>query len=185
MGLLGTVLRIWGEWFAPIHELGHVIFGWLSFNPTFIQKWDQSGSVRTGFMMSLGGYLFEIIVGAALAYMLRKHKWIYPVAMIQVASALYATRYRSDLAGSRVAEAIWYLSGFVAFMVILISAIKAGEERDERTKRDNIERTRRLLARQGKHRQEVHGLGGKSYTRHETVEERPSGPVPRGVNGQP
>ena len=125
--LSGTVLGIYGELTAPIHELGHVIFGWLTLNPTVIAGWNLAAASRDGFIMSLGGYLFEIIFGAGLVFCLRRYKFVYAVGIIHIASALYATSYQGDFPDGSgelfAARIIWSLAGVIGFIVILCSAI--------------------------------------------------------------
>jgi hypothetical protein len=125
------LLELWGRITAPIHELGHVIFGWLSFNPTSIVAWNYVASNRYGFTVQIGGYLFEAIVGAVLAWKLRRYLWVYPVAIIQVSSMLYCINYQGDFIDSTAPGAmlIWRLSGVLAYIVILYSFIASREEK--------------------------------------------------------
>jgi hypothetical protein len=125
------VLELWGRLTAPIHELGHVIFGWLSFNPTIIIGWNYVASNRYGFTVQIGGYLFEAIVGAVLAWKLRRYLWVYPVAIIQVSSMLHCINYQEDFIDSTAPGAmlIWRLSGVLAYIVILYSFVASREEK--------------------------------------------------------
>jgi hypothetical protein len=129
-----SVLSVYGEITAPIHELGHMLFGWLTLNPTKIASWNSAHASRDGFIMSLGGYLFEIIFGAGLVFLLRRQKFVYAVGLIQIAAALYATSYQGDFPDGSgellAARIIWTISGIIGFIVILYSALLAQHEAD-------------------------------------------------------
>jgi hypothetical protein len=138
----GTVLGIYGELTAPIHELGHVIFGWLTLNPTVIAGWNLAMSSREGFIMSLGGYLFEIIFGAGLVFFLRRYKFVYAVGIFHIASALYATSYQGDFPDGSgelfAARIIWSLAGVIGYIVILCSAILVQLEKETELKQAEV-----------------------------------------------
>ena len=91
------VMGIYGEITAPIHELGHVIFG------------------------------------AGLVWLLRKEPFVYPVGIVQVAAALYASSYQGDFSEGgfqhRAAQVIWLLAASAAFVVIIAAFITARREK--------------------------------------------------------
>jgi len=145
----GEVMGIYGAITAPIHELGHVIFGWLTLNPTSIAGWNLASASRDGFIMSLGGYLFEIIFGAALVWFLRRNWFAYPVGTVQIAAALYATSYQADFPeGSDqhlAAQIIWLIATVAAFVIMFMAFLKARQEKDAEFRR-SAQRIQREIA---------------------------------------
>ena len=76
----GEIGQIW----APLHELGHVVFGWLSFNPTIIAGWALCYQARDGFIGSIGGAVggFLGVVAISELYLrVKPIRRLWPVAL--------------------------------------------------------------------------------------------------------
>jgi len=117
--IIGRILGVWAQLLSPVHELGHVIFGWLSFNPTIITGWNSAASMRPGFMVQIGGYLFEFIAFTLLVYALRRRWWVYPVSLFSITSVLYSLQAQGDFPGPATGPMlIWWLAGVLSYVLI-------------------------------------------------------------------
>lgn len=125
--MIREALRLWGIATAPIHEIGHVIFGWISLNPAMIVEWNRVVAIRYGFTIQIGGYLFESIFAAGLSYRFRRKLWIHPITIWHVTSMFYGLTWQSDFPWPAVGPLlIWRLAGVLAYVIIVYSAISGG-----------------------------------------------------------
>jgi hypothetical protein len=68
---------------SPLHELGHVVFGWLTLNPAFVTGWTETSSLFPfNYLMKIGGGMGEFI-GIALIYMAML-KWLPTIIWLRV-----------------------------------------------------------------------------------------------------
>ena len=150
-------LRIWGIIFAPIHELGHIVFGWLSFNPTIPVAWNEVASMRDGFIQSLGGVAGAFIFPVLLLYRFRAKKWLYIPVAIHILETFWSIRFQIDLQPFRALEAVgimlWVVIGAAAVVAYVGILVKSREEEQERRRKlqkvsDDLKRTRGLVAEQ-------------------------------------
>jgi hypothetical protein len=114
---------------SPIHELGHVVFGWLSFNPTFITGWAEASTLRDEFIVSVGGVLgeelFLVWISEMLAWKARKKAtWWAVVATLAIIiwggipGGGGDIQYDQHFPGStNLGWAIYYL-GFIAAIIV-------------------------------------------------------------------
>ena len=132
--MIQTILIVWGFIQAPIHEIGHMIFGWLSFNPTCIIGWTEAAVTRDGFIVGIGGYITSFMAAPLFAWKLRRHWWAYAVAAIQVASTFYYLPYQADFVQGTTEAAgamvVWSLCGVLSVVGIVMAMVKAIEEHD-------------------------------------------------------
>jgi hypothetical protein len=118
------IIRIWSLATAPIHEMGHVIFGWLSFNPAMITGWNETTAMRYGFFIQIGGYLFDAILPAVLSYRFRRYPIIHIFTAFHVVSMFFSIQYQGDFKTNTTGPMIiWVLGGVLALVVILYSLI--------------------------------------------------------------
>jgi hypothetical protein len=129
------IIRIWSLVTAPIHELGHMIFGWLSFNPAMITSWNETTAMRYGFMIQIGGYLFDAIFPALLSYRFRRHPWVHAFTTFHVVTMFYSIPYQGDFKTNTTGPMlIWVLGGILSLVVILYSLIAGLQDRSETRK---------------------------------------------------
>lgn len=129
------IIRIWSLATAPIHELGHVIFGWLSFNPAMITSWNETTALRYGFFIQIGGYLFDAILPAILSYRFRRHPWVHALTTFHVVSMFYSIQYQGDFPRPAPGPMlIWVLGGILSLVVILYSLIAGLQDRSDTRK---------------------------------------------------
>jgi hypothetical protein len=124
------IIRIWSLATAPIHELGHVIFGWLSLNPAMITGWNETTAMRYGFFIQIGGYLFDAIFPALISYRFRKYPIIHIFTTFHVVTMFYSIQYQGDFKTNTTGPMIiWVLGGVLALVVILYSLIDGLQDR--------------------------------------------------------
>jgi len=124
--MISQILGVWAQIISPIHELGHVIFGWLSFNPTIITGWASAASMRSGFFVQIGGYLFEFIAFVLLVYALRYKWWVYPIGLISITAVLYSLSAQADFPLPATGPMlIWWLSGILSYVLIIWIALQS------------------------------------------------------------
>lgn len=112
--LLAVLAHIGWFFTSPIHELGHVIFGFLSFNPTRIIGWGLSRPDHEGFIMAVGGYLLEIAAAGVLGEIFnRKAKKAWFISMLVLVYAFWSLAWQTD-----VLESDWGKIGLVAAQVL-------------------------------------------------------------------
>ena len=129
------IIRIWSLATAPIHEIGHVIFGWLSFNPAMITSWNETTALRYGFFIQIGGYLFDAILPALLSYRFRKYPFIHIFTSFHIISMFYCLPYQDDFKINTTGPMlIWVLGGVLALVVILYSLIAGLQDRSDTRK---------------------------------------------------
>ena len=120
------ILELWAQAVSPLHELGHVIFGWLSFNPTIITGWNSAASMRDGFIVGIGGYITQILAPVLLLHFLRRQWWLYPLVIFNTTAALYSLQYQGDFPTNATgALLIWWLCGIMAYILTLYIGINA------------------------------------------------------------
>ena len=129
------IIRIWSLATAPIHELGHVIFGWLSFNPAIITGWAETTALRYGFFIQIGGYLFDAILPALISYRFRRHTIIHIFTSFHVVTMFYCIPYQGDFPEPATGPMIiWVLGGILSLVVILYSLIAGLQDRSDTRK---------------------------------------------------
>jgi hypothetical protein len=133
---------------APIHELGHVVFGWLSLNPTKIVAWNKASALRDGWFMSLGGMVFEFLAVFLIAYFVgKKTKYIYLYTIAFTMVILAACNFQSDRNGyGPLMLVIWYIIGFASLawqVIYLIRGISWQETK--RLGQQGTQRTRQAI----------------------------------------
>jgi hypothetical protein len=109
---------------APFHEIGHVVFGWITLNPTVIIKWNMVSASRDSIFMSMGGYIGEFAAVIALAEILDRKAW---KAWPWCVTPLFVMSWRSiawqeDVTGfgdRNMAYLIWYLCGALAAVILV------------------------------------------------------------------
>jgi hypothetical protein len=120
------ILAVWAQAVSPLHELGHVIFGWLSFNPTIITGWNSAASMRDGFFVAIGGYTTQIMAPVLLLYFLRRQWWFYPIVILNTTAALYSLQYQGDFPTNATgALLIWWLCGVLSYILTVYIGLNA------------------------------------------------------------
>jgi len=122
MEALESLLYLIGFFFAPVHELGHVIFGWLSFNPTVILGWALARSYRDGFMVAFGGVFTELVFFAGMSEWLgRKSLAIYPWCLSLAAIVMMSIPFQTDQYGYEpLMPILWYITGVLCLLFMLV-----------------------------------------------------------------
>jgi hypothetical protein len=94
--------------FAPVHELGHVVFGLMTGVPAFVTGWRETSFDGTPtILFILGGYLFEILFFGWLSTK-RGRFGLWP---IWVGALVNAYRFSSKSYDLHVLTAVWYPGG--------------------------------------------------------------------------
>jgi len=117
---LDTFVHAIGFMFAPIHELGHVIFGWLTLNPTFIISWNQAESmiVTHPWLMLFGGVFTELVFYWLVAFFVgKKTRFIYPWTLALTLINLMSIWFQTDQDGyGPLMPALWYATGVISIV---------------------------------------------------------------------
>lgn len=122
--------------FTPIHEIGHFIFGWLSFNPTIIVAWDEVGVMRDGWVVSFGGMFTEIVFFFLVAYFIGKRtRFIYPWTIAMTGISLLSIWFQTDQEGhGALMPLLWYISGIASIVWQIFLIRRQPNVRPRRTK---------------------------------------------------
>ena len=126
MDVLDATIFIRNLW-SPVHELGHVVFGWLSFNPTIIVSWGMSGSMFDTWPVSMGGTIFELMFFVFLTELsLRKFHigwaWLYTIPLCLV--VILSMGFQSDLDGRFWIYYVWLVAAIASIVYIAARSIQ-------------------------------------------------------------
>jgi len=133
MDVVDVTILIRHLW-SPVHELGHVVFGWLSFNPTIILGWGMSGSMFDTWPVKMGGTIFELLFFVFLTELsLRKlhigWAWLYTIPCCLV--VILGMGFQSDLDGRFWMYYVWLVAAIAS--IVYIAARSIQEARHGRT----------------------------------------------------
>lgn len=113
---------------TPMHEIGHIIFGWLSLNPTFPGGWDYVYSMRDGLIGTLGGSWGEYLTYLVLVETVgRRWTWTNMYWAAGIIYTLFTAMFYVgvDFAShEELKRTILTISGILALAVVLYRATK-------------------------------------------------------------
>jgi hypothetical protein len=73
---------------APFHEAGHILFGWISLNPTIPTGWNEVRSINDTFFMSIGGGFGEFAGIAIVSVMLLPYPRFWWISLVMWGASL-------------------------------------------------------------------------------------------------